>query len=433
MTGPSRILFGLLLLTTACVGASGGDSTTAMPPEAFGTFEDRNDPTFNRVLLVEAQRVVLTTTVMVGGRATGSPSECASAEGISVTPEMSLSLTCSGEQIAYSLTYRADQQDWIVVEEQSAPMIFTRTGAAPTAITPTAADSLPPDWANDDGLPIWAGYFREAGSALVDNEQDPVALCTDLVLASGGTEAASPDTSPSPPTGGGNCMAPVAEAPVTLTMAADGAYRLAWTFDEPADRRGVCTGTLETMPTARNPDLQIYFGDRYTSTAQCTVFDVAGGMSGPNATSRTEQVVMHFEYDSTRSVLHAEWSVDLPGMSLETGDLYRMPVTARQKQQESEARTRYFAQKEPKPASGYRARRYPKLREAGAVPVPTAAPQNTAPATPVSELVKSQCALEVDENAYAFLSGGGVDLDAWRRTTNDRINMAYIRCIRERR
>jgi hypothetical protein len=51
----------------------------------------------------------------------------------------------------------------------------------------------------------------------------------------------------------------------------------------------------------------------------------------------------------------------------------------------------------------------------------------------VPEALKTRCALEVDGNAYAFFDGNSVDTRRWRQTTNDRINMAYIRCLNQNR
>ena len=432
-----------VLWLLACAGGDTGDTSegaaasNALPAEAFGTFEDRNDPTFSRVLLVEATRLVVTTTVMVNGRAAGNPLQCRSQDGVAIAPVISLSLDCDGEQIPYTLTFRADKSDWVVVEDASAPMIFGRLSTVSVAASAAGeSDTLPPAWANDDALPIWAGYFREGSSYLVDNEQDPIALCTDLVSSSPGAAAGAGDSSSSStaPPPDGNCMVPIAESPVVLTVAPDGAYRVAWAFDEPSHRRGLCTGTLAATPVSRNPDSPVYYGDRYPSEATCTLYDAGGSPDGPNAVRRVERAVMHFEHDASRSRQSAEWSLELPDAKLSISDLYRMPLTDRQRQIEAEARTHYFARKEASPPSSYLAKRRSRLREPGTVSARAVAPPS-APATdaPVSDLVKTQCALEVDENAYAFFDGHAVDLAAWRRTTTDRVNMAYIRCIRSRR
>lgn len=63
----------------------------------------------------------------------------------------------------------------------------------------------------------------------------------------------------------------------------------------------------------------------------------------------------------------------------------------------------------------------------------TAPPPSGSSATPVSDATKTRCALEVDENAYAFFDGNTVDTRAWRQTTNDATNMAYIRCLNRNR
>jgi len=51
----------------------------------------------------------------------------------------------------------------------------------------------------------------------------------------------------------------------------------------------------------------------------------------------------------------------------------------------------------------------------------------------VPEDIKIRCALEVDEYAIAFVSAGRLDSNRWRQSTNNRINMAYIRCLNRSR
>jgi hypothetical protein len=101
-------------------------SAAGLPVEAYGIFEDRNDPTFQRVLLVEANSVVVTTTVTVGGRPVGNPLQCRSDAGLALGPSLSLDLSCAGERIPFTLEFRADAGDWVVVEDGSAPMMFRR-------------------------------------------------------------------------------------------------------------------------------------------------------------------------------------------------------------------------------------------------------------------------------------------------------------------
>jgi hypothetical protein len=107
------------MATTAC-------SAAGLPVEAYGIFEDRNDPTFQRVLLVEANSVVVTTTVTVGGRPVGNGLQCRSDAGLALAPSLSLDLSCAGERIPFTLEFRADAGDWVVVEDGSAPMMFRR-------------------------------------------------------------------------------------------------------------------------------------------------------------------------------------------------------------------------------------------------------------------------------------------------------------------
>ncbi len=48
---------------------------------------------------------------------------------------------------------------------------------------------------------------------------------------------------------------------------------------------------------------------------------------------------------------------------------------------------------------------------------------------PASEALKARCALEVDENAYAFFDGSRVDTRAWRQVASPRALQEYTRCL----
>jgi hypothetical protein len=119
----------LLIMLASCDSQQeqGAASTaTTLPPEAYGTFLESNDPTFRRVLLVEARRVVLTLSVLVRGQDVGAPTQCSSPPLERLVPEMTLTLTCRGEQIPYTLTFRQSSSEWLVVEDGEAPLIFRR-------------------------------------------------------------------------------------------------------------------------------------------------------------------------------------------------------------------------------------------------------------------------------------------------------------------
>lgn len=111
-----------VLLAAACTSAAANSS--ALPPDAYGTFLDNNDPIFRRVLLVESDGVALTTSLTVNGRAAGTSSTCRAAAEL--TPEMALTLRCDSESIPYTFQFRPDRTDWVVVEDGTAPMVFVR-------------------------------------------------------------------------------------------------------------------------------------------------------------------------------------------------------------------------------------------------------------------------------------------------------------------
>ena len=79
----------------------------------------------------------------------------------------------------------------------------------------------------------------------------------------------------------------------------------------------------------------------------------------------------------------------------------------------------------------YEAEQAAKARAAEQAEAASQSPPPSSSGGGVSDAVKTRCALQVDENAYGFFDGNSVDTRAWRQTTNDRINFAYIRCLRE--
>lgn len=113
----SRIALACGLLT-AC------DSITP-PPEAFGRFVDGNGQAFRKQLEVRADGITLFIGVSsLGG--SGRPLECRGSAPDGVKATMALPLTCNGESIPFELTFRSDKLDWVVIEDGSAPEIFTR-------------------------------------------------------------------------------------------------------------------------------------------------------------------------------------------------------------------------------------------------------------------------------------------------------------------
>lgn len=102
-----------------------GCSQKDLPPEAYGIFEDLNDPAFQKRVEMTAQAVSLSIGVTLSG-ANGTPLVCRSEVPGGLRKTMQLQLACQGIRIPFKFEYRADEQDWVVHEEDSAPMIFTR-------------------------------------------------------------------------------------------------------------------------------------------------------------------------------------------------------------------------------------------------------------------------------------------------------------------
>ena len=93
-----------------------------LPPEAFGLFEATNDAAVRRRLTIEAHAVMITTTVMIGGQS-AVPSLCRGTPSL-MGADLSVALSCQDQSVPYRLTYRQDHGDWVVRENDSAPMIF---------------------------------------------------------------------------------------------------------------------------------------------------------------------------------------------------------------------------------------------------------------------------------------------------------------------
>jgi len=108
--------------TTACTEPDSG----SLPPEAFGAFEDTNDPFFQKRLDLSAQAVTYFISVSLPGVPSGDPTTCRSEVPDGLRPTMELTLDCSGTLIPFRFEYRTDREDWVVQEEDSAPLIFTR-------------------------------------------------------------------------------------------------------------------------------------------------------------------------------------------------------------------------------------------------------------------------------------------------------------------
>ena len=101
-------------------------SSQDIPADAYGIFENTNNPTFLKVLLVETKQVSLTLTITLRGRRMANPLTCRSQVLGRITPNMQLILTCKGERVPYKLTYRAPSQSWVVTEEASTPEVYQR-------------------------------------------------------------------------------------------------------------------------------------------------------------------------------------------------------------------------------------------------------------------------------------------------------------------
>jgi hypothetical protein len=111
-------------------GLSGGERRPALPPEAFGLFEDRNDPFFHKRLTVTATAVAYTVRGRGAGMGAGRPHLVCRGEvpgGVRAT--MQLDLDCAGTTIPFQFRFRLFQKDWILTEEDTEPMIFTREQA----------------------------------------------------------------------------------------------------------------------------------------------------------------------------------------------------------------------------------------------------------------------------------------------------------------
>jgi hypothetical protein len=105
-------------LLTACESAT-------LPPEAFGRFVEGNGQAFRKQLEVRADGITLFIGVSpLGG--SGRTLECRGPAPDGVKATMSLPLSCDGESIPFELTFRSDKTDWVVIEDGSAPEIFTR-------------------------------------------------------------------------------------------------------------------------------------------------------------------------------------------------------------------------------------------------------------------------------------------------------------------
>jgi hypothetical protein len=100
-------------------------STPALPPEAYGIFEDLNDPTFQKRIKITTQEVAFVVGVTLPG-ASEATLVCRSEVRDGIRTTMQLQLPCQGVRIPFRFEYRPDERDWVVREEDSAPMIFTR-------------------------------------------------------------------------------------------------------------------------------------------------------------------------------------------------------------------------------------------------------------------------------------------------------------------
>lgn len=97
-----------------------------VPADAYGIFENSNNPTFFRVLLVEQDRLTLTTTVVLNGRKMPRPLTCNSSILENIEPSMRLALRCGDEELTFALDYRSSSKSWIVVEDGGTPEVYTR-------------------------------------------------------------------------------------------------------------------------------------------------------------------------------------------------------------------------------------------------------------------------------------------------------------------
>ncbi len=97
-----------------------------IPPEAYGIFENTNDPSFYKVLLVDSKQVSVTITLTINGRRMPNPLTCRSRTLQDITPSMRLDLTCKGERIPYRMTYREPSHTWVVIEDDAAPEVYIR-------------------------------------------------------------------------------------------------------------------------------------------------------------------------------------------------------------------------------------------------------------------------------------------------------------------
>jgi hypothetical protein len=96
-----------------------------LPPEAFGRFVEGNGQAFRKQLEVRADGITLF--IGIGSPAgSGRTLECRGSAPDGVKATMSVPLTCDGESIPFELTFRRDKIDWVVIEDGSAPEIFTR-------------------------------------------------------------------------------------------------------------------------------------------------------------------------------------------------------------------------------------------------------------------------------------------------------------------
>jgi hypothetical protein len=115
-------LLGLLTLgLVACTPSASG-----LPPEAFGTFEDTNDPVFEKRLDLGAESVAYFIGVNLPGRPRSAPTVCRAEVTEGLRRVMDLTLNCEGTLIPFRFEYRADREDWVVREEDSAPVVYSR-------------------------------------------------------------------------------------------------------------------------------------------------------------------------------------------------------------------------------------------------------------------------------------------------------------------
>jgi hypothetical protein len=88
-------------------------------------FENTNDPAVRERLDMRSNAVHYSKQVILEG-AREEPLMCRGEVARGLRPREKLVVDCAGTLIPFQLQFRADREDWILIEEDTTPAIFTR-------------------------------------------------------------------------------------------------------------------------------------------------------------------------------------------------------------------------------------------------------------------------------------------------------------------